>query len=68
MNIREEILQLFESGKLAFKNEKQICDILHIRPSERKQAKAILDMLEKRAQYLKTAEARTARPHRREPL
>lgn len=53
MNIREEILQLFESGKLAFKNEKQICDILHIRPSERKQAKAILDILEKEGAILK---------------
>ena len=46
MNLREQIIQLFEDGKLAFKTEKQIFAAMHISPAERKAAKKVLDVLE----------------------
>lgn len=54
MTVRENIVQLFESGKLAFKTEKQICDILKITHGERKSAARILGELEKEGVILKT--------------
>ena len=53
MNVKEEIEQLFEKGKLAFKTEKQIYDILSLKPAERKPAKHILAELEKSGIILK---------------
>ncbi len=46
MNVREKITQLFESGKLQFKTEKQICSYLGIKHAESKAAKAVLKALE----------------------
>ena len=53
MNVKEKILQLFESGKLAFKTEKQIFDALKIKQGERKQGRAVLDILEREGALLK---------------
>ncbi len=47
MNVRENIINLFESGKLAFKTEGEIFSIMKIKPAERKAARRVLDVLEK---------------------
>ncbi len=47
MTVRENIEELFARGKLAFKTEKQVCEILKIKPTEKKAVKHILEELEK---------------------
>ena len=47
MTVRENIEELFARGKLAFKTEKQVCEILKIKPTEKKTVKHILEELEK---------------------
>ena len=53
MTVKERIEELFAGGRLAFKTEKQIFDILKIRPAERKAAGHILSELEKSGIILK---------------
>lgn len=48
------MVELFGSEKLAFKTEKQIFEILKIKPAEKKAARHILDELEKDGVILKT--------------
>ncbi len=47
MTVRENIEELFARGKLAFKTEKQVCEILKIKPTEKKAVKHILEELKK---------------------
>ncbi len=53
MTVRENIEELFARGKLAFKTEKQVCEILKIKPTEKKAVKHILEELEKDGVILK---------------
>ena len=53
MTVKERIEELFAGGRLAFKTERQIFDILKIRPAERKAAGHILSELEKSGIILK---------------
>ena len=53
MTVRENIEELFARGKLAFKTEKQVCEILKIRPTEKKAVKHMLEELEKDGVILK---------------
>ena len=47
MTVKENLEQLFGEGKLAFKTERQISEILKIKPAERKALLRILGELEK---------------------
>lgn len=47
MNIEEKIIEKFEDGTLTFADERTICRLLHVRPSEYKAIGKILRSLEK---------------------
>ena len=53
MTVKENLEQLFGEGKLAFKTERQISEILKIKPAERKALLRILGELEKGGVILK---------------
>ncbi len=62
MNIREKIICLFDDGKLTFKTENEIYNILGIRHNERKAIRSILEKLEDDGVILKDRRGAYATP------
>ncbi|MCD8040032.1 MAG: ribonuclease R [Clostridia bacterium] len=62
MGIKNRIIKGFESGRLAFKTQKQILDILNVHPNARKAVKDMLRKAEKEGTLLKDGNGCYATP------
>lgn len=62
MNIRDRIIKKFDSGELAFADERKIFSSLNVHPAERKQIKKILAKLEEDGILLRDGQGGYATP------